>query len=504
MMRKIKNQFIIRGLTAVLLVVGLGSSHCLTPPKKQTSGHDFVSASREEGPPTDLHAGQGRIEPAVPSFVDAVGRATPAVVHITAKRNPKVIERYDSTSPLEEFFREFFGRGFESIPREYQSQPISATGSGVIISGDGHIVTNNHVVEGADELEVTLDDNRRYVAKIVGTDPDTDLALIKIEEKNLSYLSFGDSDKLQVGEWVLAVGNPFNLTSTVTKGIVSAKARSPKLYKAGASIKIESFIQTDAAINPGNSGGALVNLQGELVGMNTAISTPTGTFVGYGFAIPSSIAMRVVQDLRAFGVVQRAMLGIYPKEVDADLAAEKQLKRFTGIYVAKLAENSPAAKAGLQQGDVIIAIDSHPIKSLAQVYEQLARYQPNDKVSVTFDRKGKEITIQVILTSPPNKVKFTPGQNILSIAGATFENIDEAMQQKLGLTGGVQVKALKGGKWQQAGIKKGFIIRTIDKQPVESIAQLASILSSKEGGILVEGIYPNGMRGYYALGWDDE
>lgn len=488
----------------LLVMIGWGSGYFFTLPQKQTAGHGATPATRQEVQLIDLCVGQQRIEAPVPSFVDAVRIATPAVVHITAKHKPKVVRGYDSISPLEEFFKEFFGQEFAPTPREYQSQPISATGSGVIISGDGHIVTNNHVVDGADELEVTLDDNRRYTAKTIGTDPDTDLALVKIEAKDLPYLSFGDSDKLQVGEWVLAVGNPFNLTSTVTKGIVSAKARNPKLYKAGASIKIESFIQTDAAINQGNSGGALVNLQGELVGINTAISTPTGTFVGYGFAIPSSIVMHVVQDLRAFGVVQRAVLGIHLEEVNADLAAEKKLKRFTGVYVTKLMENGPAAAAGLREGDVIIAIDGHPVKSPAQLYEQLARYQPNDKVSVTFDRKGKESTIQVILTSPPNKVRFAPGQNILEIAGATFGNIDEATQQKLGITGGVQVKSLKVGKWRQAGIKQGFIVRAIDKKPVESLDQLASVLSNKQGGMLVEGVYPNGTRGYYAIGWDNE
>ena len=504
-MRKKKNQFIISSLTAVLLaVIGVGTNHCLTRPKKQMADHEFTSTTQPALQLAAARPGTQLTEPAASSFVDAAHSAMPAVVHITAKYETKAIRRYESISPLEEFFKEFFGQEFESGPREYKSQPMSAMGSGVIISREGHIVTNNHVVEGADALEVTLDDNRRYTAKTIGTDPDTDLALIKIEAKDLPCLSFGDSDKLQIGEWVLAVGNPFNLTSTVTKGIVSAKYRSPNLAQIGASIKIESFIQTDAAINQGNSGGALVNLQGELVGINTAISTPTGNFVGYGFAIPSAIVMRVVQDLRAFGTVQRAILGIYPEEVNADLAAEKKLKRFTGIYVARLAENSPATAAGLQEGDVIIAIDGHPVKSPAQLYEQLARYQPNDKVSVTFERKGKESTVQVTLTASPNKIKFAPGQNILEVAGATFGNVDKATQQKLGITGGVQVKALKVGKWKQAGIKEGFIIRAIDKKPIASLDQLASILGSKKGGILVEGIYPNGIRAYYGLGWDDQ
>lgn len=505
MMREKQKQFVINNLIAALwVVISLGSYHCLTSPKKQIASHDFMPTAQQA---VHLATSRPSTQPAAseaPNFVDAARRAMPAVVHIVAKYEAKVIRRSNSTSPLEELFKEFFGERFELEPKEYKSQPSSAQASGVIIAKDGYIVTNNHVVAGADQLEVTLDDNRRYTAKIVSTDPDTDLALIKIEEKDLSYLPFGDSDKLQVGEWVLAVGNPFNLTSTVTKGIVSAKARRADLYKIGADIKIESFIQTDAAINKGNSGGALVNLQGELVGINTAIPTPTGAFAGYAFAIPSSIAARVIQDLRKYGTVQRAILGIFPQEVNADLAAEKKLKRFAGVYIAGFSEHSSAAEAGLKEGDVIIALDGNQIRNLAQLYEQLARYQPNDKVNVTFDRKGKESTTQVILMNVLNKIKLARGQNTIEVAGAIFENIDKATQQRLGIPGGVQIKTLKAGKWQQAGIKKGFIITAIDKERIESLDQLASVLNSKKGGMLVEGIYPNGTRAYYGLGWGNK
>jgi len=407
------------------------------------------------------------------------------------------------TSPFEELFKEFFGEGFEMGPKEYKTQPGAAFGSGVIISEDGYIVTNNHVIDKADQIEVTLDDNRRYTAKLVGTDPDTDLALLKIEEKKLSYLQFGDSDKLQVGEWVLAVGNPFNLTSTVTKGIVSAKARRADISKSGSGIKIEAFIQTDAAVNRGNSGGALVNLKGELVGINTAISTPTGAFAGYSFAIPSSIVQRIISDLKKYGTVQRAILGIYPKDVNADLAEEKKLKRFDGVYVAGFTERSAAVEAGLKEGDIIIAINNTRIKNLAQLHENLTSYQPGDKVQVTIDRKGKEFIIPVTLKNALNEIKIVHGQGSIEVEGATFEPLDQATKQKLGIKGGVQIKMLKPGKWQQAGIKKGFIVLAIDKEPIDNLDQLATILNSKKGGILIEGMYPNGAKAYYGMGWGD-
>ena len=331
-----------------------------------------------------------------PNFVYAARRATPGVVHITAKHISRTVRRGNNS--LEDLLKDFFGEGFESGPREYKTRPSDIFGSGVIISEDGFIVTNNHVVDNADSLEVTLDDNRRYLAKLIGADPDTDLALLKIEEKKLSYLTFGSSETLQIGEWVLAVGNPFNLTSTVTKGIVSAKARRTDLSKAGGRMAIESFIQTDAAVNPGNSGGALVNLQGELIGINTAISTPTGAFAGYAFAIPSSIVKRVVEDLKQYGMVQRAVLGIFPIDVNADLASEKKLKRFEGVYVNKFTERSAAAEAGLREGDIIIGINQNKIKNLAQLHENLAAYRPGAEVQVMIDRAGKEMTISVKVT----------------------------------------------------------------------------------------------------------
>lgn len=436
-----------------------------------------------------------------PNFVSPAKKATQAVVHVIAKYEAKTMQR--GTSPLEELFKDFLGEGFELAPKEYQTQPSAAFGSGVIISADGYIVTNNHVIDKADQVEVTLDDNRRYTAKIVGIDADTDLALLKIEANKLPCLSFGNSEKLEVGEWVLAVGNPFNLTSTVTKGIVSAKARRADLHKLGSGIRIEAFIQTDAAVNRGNSGGALVNLKGELVGINTAISTPNGSFAGYSFAIPSSIVQRVVGDLKRYGSVQRALLGIFPVDVNADLAKEKNLKRFDGVYVHGFSENSAAADGGVKEGDIIVAINTIKIKNLAQLHEQLIGYRPGDKVKLTIDRKGKEVIVTVTLKSAPNEMKMIEKEGKFKVEGATFELLDSATKQKLGLSHGLQVQSLEKGKWQQAGIKKGFILLCIDKEPIDTLEKLATFLKNKKDGILVEGIYPNNskQRVYYGIGW---
>lgn len=488
-----KKHIFISLITTFFFLVGIGIYQTLTAQVKQADNLQ-PSNHQQNTQPTPITT-----DTTAPNFVYAAQKATPAVVHITAKYEPKIMRR--ETSPLEELFKDFLGEGFELGPKEYKTQPGAAFGSGVIISEDGYIVTNNHVIDKADQIEVTLDDNRRYTAKLVGTDPATDLALLKIEQKNLPYLLFGNSDKLQVGEWVLAVGNPFNLTSTVTKGIVSAKARRADVYKSGSGIKIESFIQTDAAVNRGNSGGALVNLNGELIGINTAISTPTGAFAGYSFAIPSSIVQRVISDLKRYGAVQRAILGIYPKDVNADLVEEKKLKRFDGIYITGFSERSAAVEAGLKEGDIIIAINDTKIKNLAQLHEHLTYYQPGDKVTVLIDRKGKEMKFPVTLKSELNEIKIAHGQGVIEVEGATFEPIDQNTKQKLGIKSGVQIKSIKPGKWQQAGIKKGFIILNIDKEPVDSLDQLATLLNSKKGGILIEGIYPNGSKAYYGIGW---
>lgn len=435
------------------------------------------------------------IEPkqtSAPDLVYAAQVATPAVVHIKASYEAKTTHIPRTSTPFDRLLKEFFGEEFDPTPREYKSQPQQATGSGVIIAAEGYIVTNRHVIEGADQLEVTLDDNRRYKAQLVGQDPDTDLALLKIEEKGLAYLQFGNSDDLQVGEWVLAVGNPFNLTSTVTKGIVSAKARNINMLQPQDKMRIESFIQTDAAVNRGNSGGALVNLKGELVGINSAIAAPTGTFAGYAFAIPSSIVKKVTDDLKKYGAVQHAILGVTIQTVDADLAEAKGLKRLSGVYIAEVNKKEAAEAAGIQAGDVIVAINGEKIKNTSQLYEQIALYKPNDKIRVTLYRKDKEKTVTVILKSrtPEGKIE---------LGGATFENLQQFLKSSSNIAGRVRLKTLKEGPWKQAGIKPGFILTAIDNERVTQVDQLKELLEGKKKAFLVEGFYQGGTKVYYGV-----
>lgn len=439
-----------------------------------------------------------------PNLVHAAQIATAAVVHIKAKYEAKVMHTPKANTPLDQLFKEFFGEGFDSGPKEYKSQPQHAAGSGVIITTDGYVVTNNHVIEGADQIEVTLDDNRQYSAQLVGQDPNTDLALLKIKEKGLPYLQFGNSDTLQIGEWILAVGNPFNLTSTVTKGIVSAKARTIDVPQNKNQMRIEAFIQTDAAVNRGNSGGALVNLKGELVGINTAIATNTGNFTGYSFAIPASIVKKITDDLKKYGAVQRAMLGISIRDVDANLAEKEKLKSVSGIYINDVSKNGAAAAAGIQPGDVIVAINGNKVKNTSQIQEQVARYKPNDKVRITYYRKSQEKTVTVILKSVEEKVQIVRKKDAVEMGGAIFENIDQATQKQLNLTGSVRIKAIKAGPWKQAGIKQNFIITNIDGEKVEHLDQFVNILNRKKRGIWVDGFYQGGTKGYYGVNLDNQ
>jgi serine protease Do len=434
-----------------------------------------------------------------PDLVHAAQIATPAVVHIKAKYEAKLVQAPRPTTPFEQLFKEFFGEGFGSDPREDKSQPQQATGSGVIIAADGYIVTNNHVIEGADQIEVTLDDNRQYSAQLVGQDSNTDLALLKIKEKGLPYLQFGNSDTLQVGEWVLAVGNPFNLTSTVTKGIVSAKARTIDIVQNRNQMRIEAFIQTDAAVNRGNSGGALVNLEGELVGINTAIATNTGNFTGYSFAIPASIVQKITDDLKKYGAVQRAMLGISIRDVDANLAEKEGLKMVSGVYIDDVNKNGAAAAAGIQRGDVIVAINGNKVKKSSQVQEQIARYKPNDEVRITYFRKDREKTVTVVLKGLEEKAQIVRKKDSVEVGGAVFERIDQATQRQLEITEGVRVKAIKAGPWKQAGIRQNFIITRIDEERVEHLDQFVNILTRKERRFWVDGFYQGGAEECYGV-----
>lgn len=430
------------------------------------------------------------------NFVDAAKLVTPGVVHIrsTVQQNASRTQ-----NPFDDYFREFFG---EPRGRQYQQRPSVGTGSGVIISHDGFIVTNNHVVDNASDVEILLNDNRTFKAEIIGTDPTTDLALLKIDEKDLEFVQFGDSDQVQVGEWVLAVGNPFEFRSTVTAGIISAKGRNINILRNSRAI--ESFLQTDAAVNPGNSGGALVNLKGELVGINTAIATPTGTYAGYSFAVPSTLVRKVIADLKEYGVVQRALLGINIRDVNSQLAEEEDLEVVEGVYIMGVGEESGADEAGLEQGDVIIAINGQKVKKTAELQEKVALNRPGDKVLVTFIRDGEEKSVTATLKNTLNTTKaIEKTNNSIIIQGATFEDASKEESNSLGIQGGAKLVALEKGKWKDAGIKEGFIVTAIDKRPITNVDDLSRALtSSSDGsGVLIEGIYESGVKAYYGIGW---
>ncbi len=423
-----------------------------------------------------------------PDFEAAAAISVHAVVHIKSE--------FQKKSMVYDDFFEFFNFGGHSQPREYIS-PYSAMGSGVIVSPEGLIVTNNHVVQEATDILVTLNDKREYKATIVGTDPSTDLALIKIEEKGLPFLTYGNSDEVKIGEWVLAVGNPFNLTSTVTAGIVSAKARNINIL--GSQGAIESFIQTDAAINPGNSGGALVNTRGELIGINAAIASGTGYYTGYSFAIPVNIVRKVVDDFTKFGKIQRAYLGVYYREIDDQFAKEKGFTNLRGIYVDDVVDGGPAAIAGIKQGDVITQIDSTPVNGKAELMEIIGQKNPGSRVSVELQRDGKEYVLALTMQSEESQLAVMK-DNKLIFQGATFQALSPNEKTKYRVDFGFKIITLNDGKLKNAGISTGFILLTVDRKPLRTTQDLKEALTNRQGGILIEGIYPNGLRAYYGIG----
>ena len=442
----------------------------------------------------------------------AAEKALPAVVHIKYVQNSKMKTVDVQSDPFGGFFDPF---GFFGNPgqgnggtrkQQVQTPKREATGSGVIISADGYIVTNNHVVEGADELTVTLNDNKEYSARIIGTDKTTDLALIKIDGKNLPAITIADSEKIKVGEWVLAVGNPFNLTNTVTAGIVSAKGRS--LYQNG----VESFIQTDAAINPGNSGGALVNTKGELIGINAMLYSQTGSFSGYGFAIPTSIMNKVVADLKQYGTVQRALIGIQGQDVKNYVDAKKDkgedidLGTMEGIYVAKVTEESAAEEAGMKEGDVITAIDGKPVNKMAELQEVLAKKRPGDKVTVTYLRDKKKATKTVTLKNEKGNTQVVKKAD-LDVLGGNFRAVTDAQKEQLNIGYGLEVLKVNAGKLKNAGITKGFIIQRVNDSAVKTIEDLQNAVkdasTSKDPVLYIQGVYPTGKKAYFAVPLED-
>jgi len=437
----------------------------------------------------------------------AAEKALPCVVHIKYVQNSKIQTVEVQSDPFDDFFSDpfggFFGRGQGGTRKQQVQTPKkTATGSGVIISADGYIVTNNHVVDGADELTVTLNDNKEYSARIIGADKTTDLALIKIDAKNLPAIRIANSDNVKVGEWVLAIGNPLGLTNTVTAGIISAKART-----LGAN-GVESFIQTDAAINAGNSGGALVNTNGELVGINAMLYSQTGSYSGYGFAIPTAMMNKVVADLKQYGTVQRAMIGISGRDVKTQVDIEKEEGKdadygtMEGIYVAEVVENSAASEAGIEKGDIITEVDGQKVTKFGDLSGLIAQKRPGDKISLTYLHNKKKQTKTVTLRNEQGNTKVVKNAD-LDVLGADFREVTKAQKEQLEISYGLEVIKVNAGKMKEAGVPKGFIIQRVNDEAMKTVEDLQDIVketsTSKEPVLVIKGIYPTGKRGYFIV-----
>ena len=425
-----------------------------------------------------------------PDFVDAAERSVDAVVHIMTK-----VVRQSNT--YDDFFGALLGQLY-GYPGQTLNNTMVAYGSGVVLTPDGYIVTNNHVVEGADEVEVTFNNKVKKTATIIGTDPTTDLALIKVEASDLHFLTFGDSDNVRIGEWVLAVGNPFNLTSTVTAGIVSAKARNLSILGEGTSV--ESFIQTDAAVNPGNSGGALVNTKGELVGINAAIASHTGSYEGYSFAIPSNIVRKVVDDLLLYGETQRGYLGIYPAELTQELAEKEGLENIEGVYVADVTEGGAAKLAGLQKGDVITSLNDKKVNTVTQLMETVRQYRPGDKIEVGVNRKGHHHHYNLTLLNEAGNVNVVKkGDSFYnSEFGLMLQPIGQNDMNRLNIRNGLKIVEIRQGRFMNSGVPVDFVITKVNGYAVNSKTDLENALkSSRSRRTTIEGVYPNGMMGSF-------
>ncbi len=423
----------------------------------------------------------------LPDLTFAAEKSIHAVVHIATQSI-----RGGNWSTGNPFYDQLFGM------QHQQPQIAQGFGSGVILSDDGYIVTNNHVVEDAENIKVILNDNREFEARVIGTDPSTDIALLKIEAEDLPYLTFGNSDELKLGEWVLAVGNPFNLTSTVTAGIISARGRNLRMNQDR--MAIESYLQTDAAVNPGNSGGALVNQRGELVGINSAIASRTGSYTGYSFAVPATIAKKVVNDLKEFGEVQRALLGVNITDVNAEIAEKLDLDNVEGVYVAAVTDNGAANDAGIEEEDVIIRVNNSEIKNTAELQESISQYRPGDDVEITVLRDNKKKLFSVTLRNKHGDTQVVR-DNVI-VLGAEFKKLSNRDKQDLEISNGIKISKLEKGKLKEAGLKKGFVITFVNKKPIFDVNDFKREIENATGGVLVEGVYPNGELAYYVFGID--
>ena len=491
-MIKSSTKIIAAGMIGGLLSFGLTSTlNPKSPIQTEEVSNQTSSTEHQNANISQVNYATPIISPAFESdvsFTTAAEKTVNSVVHVTTQ-----YEMAGSQDP----FAEFFGGGGPSTQ--------IATGSGVIISNDGYIVTNNHVVDRADKIEITLNNERTYTAKVIGKDPNTDLALLKIDEKGLPFINFGNSDDVKIGEWVLAVGNPFNLTSTVTAGIISAKARNINILQRSSGAKdfpLESFIQTDAAVNPGNSGGALVSATGDLIGINTAIASQTGSYSGYSFAIPSNIVKKVTEDLLEYGIVQRAFIGVSIQNVNQQVADEYKLPNLKGVIVNGITKDGAAKSAGIQVNDVILKVGSIEVNDVPELQEQIGSFRPGEEASITI-RRGTEIkALTVVLRNKEGSTSTIKKEDVskLTALGATFKGLTTQELKDLKINSGVKVTSITAGKLRNAGITDGFIITRIDKQAVSNPETLVKFFKSKKGGILVEGIYPNGAKGYFGFG----
>ena len=424
-----------------------------------------------------------------PDFTYAAESAVDAVVYV------KVTSTQTMQQAPSSIFDYFFGFPQGGAPQQREKV---GSGSGVIIREDGYIVTNNHVIDGATKIEVTLNNNQTYPATLVGTDPATDVALLKVDAKGLPIIPFGDSDKLRLGEWVIAIGSPYDLRSTITAGIVSAKGRSMPNYSG--EFKIESFIQTDAAVNPGNSGGALVDKAGNLVGINTAIYSQTGSYAGYSFAVPVNIVKKIAYDLMDFGSVKRAVLGITMQQIDDKIAEELKLSSRNGVYIVEVSKSSAADEAGVKAGDILLAIDSIKVNTSPAVQEAVSRYSPDDKAMLTVLRDGKELKIDVTFKGTAQENGTVAEDGAVAFYGSSIREADEKVLEKFGIRNGVEIVELGPGKLMEAGATEGFIILYVNDHPVKTPQDVIDIVKKSKRTVFIEGITPSGRTGYFGFG----
>lgn len=496
-----KRQFFLGMLLASLIggIIALAGVSFLAQPQNATSFDEKQQASF-----VNLLSGEDFTVPDGINFVASAEAVVPAVVHVKSQISYGSRGR-GQRDPIQEYFG-IPPREDQNRERDLDGPMAMSSGSGVIISPDGYIVTNNHVVEGATKLEISLDNNKRYEAKVIGTDPTTDLALLKIDAEGLPFVRFGDSDKTKIGEWVLAVGNPFDLNSTVTAGIISAKARNIRILDK--ELAVEAFLQTDAVVNPGNSGGALVNLAGELIGINTAIASRTGTFNGYSFAVPSTLVKKVMDDLMQYGTAQRALLGVSIWDVSPELADGLgiELPVEQGVYIRSVNENSGGEEAGLKAGDIIISVDSRVTNNVASLQEMVARKRPGDEVEVEYIRDGKTFKTKATLRNFSGTTgiveKIIP--KTYAFQGVNFEEVPDEVRERLQFSGGALISSVNGEKWRRAGAKPGFIVTSIiteeGRMRISGVDQLLEVLEDTEGeDIVVLGMFQNGTEYYFEV-----